>query len=143
MTQEDFAALPDLSEGLEHRLWRAVQKGRSLQEILELAKTRRYTHARLRRLLLAAYLGLPAGACREEPPYIRVLGMNATGAKVLSMAKGQTALPLSHSLARLERLGGRAKAFTALEARAANLYGLLCPAVPPCGTDYTNSIITL
>ena len=143
MTQEDFAALPDLSEGLEHRLWRAVQKGRSLQEILELAKTRRYTHARLRRLLLAAYLGLPAGACREEPPYIRVLGMNAAGAQVLSMAKGRAALPISHSLARLERLGGRAKAFTALEARAANLYGLLCPVVPPCGTDYTNSIITL
>ena len=75
--------------------------------------------------------------------HIRVLGLNATVAKVLSMAKGQTALPLSHSLARLERLGGRAEAFTALEARAADLYGLLCPAVPPCGMDYTNSIITL
>ena len=92
---------------------------------------------------MLSYRGLPAGACREEPPYIRVLGMNATGAKVLSMAKGQTVLPLSHSLARLERLGGRAKAFTAMEVRAADLYGLLCPAVPPCGTDYTNSIITL
>ncbi len=143
MSQEDFAALPDLSEGLEHRLWTAARRGRSLREVLELAKTRRYTHARLRRILLAAYLGIPAGACREAPPYIRVLGMNAAGAEVLSGAKGRAALPVSHSLARLERLGGRAAAFAALEARATDLYGLLCPEVPPCGTDYTNSIIVL
>ena len=143
MTLEEAEFLPDSGDGLAARLLFAARQTSNLEELYALTKTRAYAHARVRRLALYALLGLREQDRPAAPPYIRVLGMNATGAKVLSMAKGQTALPLSHSLARLERLGGRAEAFTALEARAADLYGLLCPAVPPCGMDYTNSIITL
>lgn len=143
MSPAELAALPDLSEGLEHRLLAAVRESRDLGELLERAKTRRYPHARLRRILLAAYLGIPADASRVPPPYIRVLGMNAAGKEVLSRAKGTASLPVSHSLARLERLGGTAAEFSRLESRSTDLYGLLTETGLPCGTDYTNGIILL
>lgn len=142
MGPRDFAALPDISEGLENRLMAAVREGRSLREVLERAKTRRYSHARLRRLLLAAYLGIPKDASHQPPPYLRVLGMTSAGAKILARAKEAAALPVSQSLARLERLGGRAAEFARLEARATDLYGLLCQPPLPCSTDYTNPVIT-
>lgn len=141
MEPRDFAALPDLSEGLERRLWAAAGRGTSLEEVLELTVTKRYPRARIRRLLAAACLGIPKDAGRQPPPYLRVLGMNQTGAKILAKAKKTAALPVSHSLARLERLGGRAGETARLEARAADLYTLLFQKPAPRGTDYTNGII--
>lgn len=143
MSPKEYAALPDLSEGLENRLAAAVKEARSLREVLERAKTKRYSHARLRRLLLAAYLGIPQTAAWQPPPYLRVLGMNATGRQILSRAKETASLPISHSLARLEHLGGTAGEFAKLEARAADLYQLLYLEPLSCGTDYTNGIIMI
>lgn len=143
MSLSGLSALPDLSEGLEHRLFTAIRGSRTLPELLDRAKTRRYPHARLRRILLAAYLDIPAGAAFSPPPYIRVLGMTAAGREVLSRAKRTAALPVSSSPARLERLGGAAGDFAALEARSTDLYGLLLPGGLPCGTEYTNGIIVM
>ena len=143
MSPRELAQLPDVSEGLEHRLFSAIRSSSSLSQILERVKTKRYTLARLRRILVAGYLGIPGELCHRRPPYLRVLGMNETGAQILRAAKGKATLPLSHSLAQLERLGGEAACFAALESRSTDLYSLLCASVPPCGTDYTESIIKI
>ncbi len=52
MGEEDFAALPDCGEGLSHRIYQAVRRGRTLEEIYDLAKTKRYAHSRIRRAVL-------------------------------------------------------------------------------------------
>lgn len=137
MSREEFARLPDLSEGLEHRLWGAVRQGKSLSELLALAGTKRYPTARLRRILLAAYLGIPAGADRRPLPYLRVLGMTPRGAEALAVCRrAGMALPVSHSLSHLKGLGGEAGALAELEARAGDLYGLLYPVPECCGGEY-------
>lgn len=142
MPREDFARLPDLSEGLEHRLWGAVRQGKSLSELLALAGTKRYPTARLRRILLAAYLGIPAGADRRPLPYLRVLGMTPRGAEALAVCRrAGMALPVSHSLSRLKGLGGEAGALAELEGRAGDLYGLLYPVPECCGGEYRLPLI--
>jgi len=141
MEEKDFARLPDVSEGLEHRLAAAVKTAATLPQLLERAGTKRYPQARLRRVLAAAYLGIPKEMAGAPPPYLRVLGMTPRGGSVLSRAKKTAALPLSHSLARLERAGGSAAAFARLESRAADLYGLLYRDPAPCGTDYRLPLI--
>ena len=142
MPREDFARLPDLSEGLEHRLWGAVRQGKSLSELLALAGTKRYPTARLRRILLAAYLGIPAGADRRPLPYLRVLGMTPRGAEALAVCRrAGMALPVSHSLSRLKGLGGEAGGLAELEGRAGDLYGLLYPAPECCGGEYRLPLI--
>lgn len=143
MTETDYAALPDVTEGLEHRLYRASRTAKTTEELLAEAKTKRYTHARLRRVLLAAMLELPAGLSAVEPPYLRVLGFTAKGAEILNRAKGRHTLPLSASLAELERTGETAARFAALETRAADLYHAFTPGLAPCGSEYTTPVIKI
>ena len=143
MTETDYAALPDVTEGLEHRLYRASRTAKTTEELLTKAKTKRYTHARLRRILLAAMLELPAGLSAVEPPYLRVLGFTAKGAEILNRAKGRHTLPLSASLAELEKAGETAARFAVLEARAADLYHAFTPGLAPCGSEYTTPVIKI
>ena len=70
--EADFAAVRGVSEGLEHRLAAAVREATSLDDLYTRLKTKRYPHARLRRLVLDAALGIPAEL--PAPPYIQVLG---------------------------------------------------------------------
>lgn len=141
LQESDFSALPDCSEGIENRFYHAVRKGRSIQEILELAKTKRYTMARLRRLLYSAFIGIEKGLCQAPPPYLRILGANAGGLEVLSQMKHTAKLPISHSLLQLQRQGTTAEAFALLEARAADLYQSCLTKPGPCGLDYTDGPI--
>ena len=128
---------------MENRLFSAARQACTLEEFLQLAKTKRYTLARLRRLTLAAFLDLRQEALPDLPPYLRVLGFNSRGRQLLSAARQKNDLPLSHSLAKLEALGGAAAATAALEARATDLYSLMLPTVQPCGEDYRAKVISL
>lgn len=137
MSEQEYAVLPDLSEGLEHRLYRESRTAPNAAALLDAVKTKRYSHARLRRILLAAFLGIPADLCRLSPPYLRVLGMNERGAEILAAAKGRAALPVSVSLAELARTGEDARRFVEVEARATDLYNTMTPILRPCDEEYT------
>ncbi len=137
LNEQELASLPDLSEGLEHRLSSAIRQARSLDELYAAVKSKRYPLARIRRLVLSAYLGLTRTDVETPPPYLRVLGFNRRGAEVLNRAKQTARLPLSSSLAKLKRMGGDCARFARLEARSTDLYVLTLPGVLPCGYDYT------
>ena len=143
MTAEELAALPDCGEGLSNRLYRAIRKGTSLEEILSLAKTKRYPLARLRRVLLWAYLGLTQADRPETPPYLRVLGMNETGRALLREVDGRGSLPVLTKPAQVRRLSAEAQHLFELEARATDLYGLCMPQVPPCGAEWLQGPVVL
>lgn len=143
MEEQDYLSLPDISEGLEHRLYRASRTAKTAGELLTAAKTKRYSHARLRRVLLSALLELPAGLSAAQPPYLRVLGFTARGAEILARAKATRTLPLSASLAELASTGDTAARFARLESRAADLYHTLTPALAPCGSEYTTAVIKI
>ena len=140
MTVEDFAALPDISEGLEYRLHKAARQATSLEEFYGLVKSKRYSHARVRRLAMAAFLGLTAGV-PTLPPYLRVLGMTSTGGAILKQAS--PTLPLALRPADFQRLGGDALDLFEQEARADDLYALALPKPQACGRDYTEKLIKL
>ena len=119
MTDSELAALPGASEGLENRLKKAAQTAGTVEELVRLATTRRYPSARIRRMALAALLGIPAGLEKGLPPYLRVLGLNERGAKLLHDAR--PALPVVTKPA-----DGRGPVFE-LEARACSIYALAFP----------------
>ena len=68
LTVEGFAQLPDISEGLENRLYQAARQAGSLEEFYALVKSKRYSHARVRRLAMSAFLGV-ARYMPCQPPY--------------------------------------------------------------------------
>lgn len=143
LSPEDLAALPDCGEGLSNRLYRAIEQGASVGEILALAKTRRYTHARLRRVLLWAYLGMTLDNRPASPPYLRVLGLNETGRELLREMRCRSTLPILTKPAHARRLPEPARELFELEARASDLYGLCLPQVPPCGAEWRQGPVVL
>ncbi len=86
MSDEDFAHLPDLSEGIENRLRRAASVAVTREALLQAAKTRRYPYARLSRLATYATLGITADLLAEYPlpPAAVLLGYRRDCAGLLS-----------------------------------------------------------
>ena len=91
------------------RLVRCGRAAGTVEEFLTLAKTRRYTHARLRRLVTWAFLGLTARDRPGHVPYLRVLGFNDRGRGLLAEMKEKAALPIltkpAHARASPRRAG--------------------------------------
>lgn len=141
MEEDGWAALPDGggAEGLPARLVRAARQACSLEEFYTLAKTRRYTHARLRRLAVGAFLGLTQEDRQLAVPYVRVLGLNERGQALLKRMKGSCALPILTKPAQARALDGPARRLFEAESRYTDLYGLCVPTPKPCGLEYTTS----
>jgi predicted nucleotidyltransferase len=131
----DFAALPDVSEGLENRIYKAVLNAVTLEELIFRVKTKRYTLSRIRRIITAAFLGLTKEDTQSPPPYIRVLGFNSWGAEILSAAKKSATLPIVTRHADILKLGAQAQRVYQLECLAADLYGLCLPQRLPCAIE--------
>ena len=127
MSEEDFAALDEGREGLYRRLYEASRTVASLEEILNTAKTKRYAHARLRRMVLWAWLGMSPVDFPEEIPYLRVLAANRTGRELLGRMRKTAGLPVVTKPQHVRRLSPEARALFELEARAADLYALAYP----------------
>ena len=71
----ELSGIADVSEGLENRIIEIAKHYNSISEILESLKTKRYTRARLRRILLSALLNITREMQSTPVPYIRVLGV--------------------------------------------------------------------
>ena len=139
-TPERIAAVPDISEGLENRIYSASRSASSLEELYSLTKTKRYSHARIRRVIAALLLGIDASDCEGIPPYIRVLGFNAIGREKLRAMRSTAKLPIVMRAADIKKLNDRAKHISAIEERAADLFSLALPSIMPCGAEYTDEI---
>ena len=127
MREEDFAPFDGGGEGLYHRFYDAVQRETTIDGILAAAKSKRYAYARLRRLLLAAYLGVTPKDTPQRVPYLRVLACNARGREVLKTMKTTAAAPILTKSAQVRRLDAGAQRLFALTARAEEQYVLAYP----------------
>ena len=127
MTREEFAALDEGNEGLGNRLFSLSRTAATLAELLDAAKTKRYAYARLRRMVLWAYLGLTPAEVPAEVPYLRVLAANDVGCALLARIKKTASVPVLTKPADVRKLSIEAQTLFALEARAADLYALAYP----------------
>ena len=124
MEVEDFAMLPDCGEGLSNKLRDAARQARTLDELYGLVKSKRYTLARIRRLVLWAFLGRKEADRPDRPPYLRVLGFTERGQRVLREMKSSAGLPVLVKPAHVKRLEDDARRVFDLEARSTGLYEL-------------------
>ncbi|MBR3972124.1 MAG: nucleotidyltransferase family protein, partial [Ruminococcus sp.] len=100
LTAQDLEAIPDVTEGLHNRISSASKDNNTIEEILSEIKTKRYTHSRLRRILICALLGIKKEHLKKDVPYIRVLGFSQKGAELLKKASSTTTLPLIINVAK-------------------------------------------
>lgn len=144
MSAESFEKTPDVSEGLHNRIYEAVCRHNSIDEILTEIKTKRYTLARLRRILTCALLGITKEHQIMQVPYIRVLGFSSCGELLLKKAKATASLPLVVNFAKdYQLLDANAKQIAELEIKATNLRTVFEKSPTECNQDFTNGIIKI
>ncbi len=101
---EELKKVPDVSEGLENRIKDAALVSNTLEELIDRIKTKRYTHSRIRRIILSAYFGLSRDMRCTEPQYINILAHNETGQKIIAEAKKLSALPIVRNTSQVNKL---------------------------------------
>ncbi|MCL2382759.1 MAG: nucleotidyltransferase [Oscillospiraceae bacterium] len=87
MSVEEIAEIADVTEGLENRIKEACNSCNTLEELMSLIKTKRYTQTRIQRVLLYSLLNITKKDIEESykvKPYLRVLGFNTAGKRLLS-----------------------------------------------------------
>ncbi|MDR0930123.1 MAG: nucleotidyltransferase family protein [Oscillospiraceae bacterium] len=118
-----IARAADIGEGLEHRIARAAQEATDRETLLALIKSKRYTRARLSRVLTQILLGLTRELAAQNlaPGYARLLGFRAEAAPLMRAIKGSAAIPLVTRVAPARAALGEA---LALDVRAGDLWAL-------------------
>ena len=139
-TLEELSLLPDLSEGLQNKLFSAIRKATSLNDLYEKIKVKRYTLARIRRLVLSAFIGADNEFFMKPLPYLRVLGFSKNGSRYLKKLKSSS-VPVITRTADINDLSATAKKVFETEAKASDLFGLTLKTPLECGTEYTAKII--
>lgn len=137
---EMLRQVPDVSEGIENRICAAAGTVSTLEELYDTVKTKRYSHAHIRRIVLSAYLALTKDL-PEAPPYIRVLGMTDTGAEIVKNTA--PLLPFVMRPADVKKLSAEAQRIFELESRADDLYALCTEIRRQAKLDYTEKLIRL
>lgn len=138
---DDLKKLPDISEGVENKIFSAIGVAESLSSLYNNVKVKRYTHARIRRLVISAFLGFDNEFFMKEPPYVRVLGFNSKGEEILRSAKKTSNIPIVTTFKEISALRDTSKKVFETEVRATDLFSLSLPKVRACGMEYTSKII--
>ena len=145
LREEDFCALPDASEGLGNRLYKAVRTEATVEGILSAVKTKRYPLSRLRRMVMSGALGLRRGMAEEPVPYGRLLSSTEKGRALLREIGEKSAVPIINKPASARELEDSAREIFTLTADARDLYvlGYEAAAERKAGSDWRTSPVTL
>ena len=139
---EDFCAHPDAGGGLGEKLFHAVRTAGCMEEILQEAAGKRFSLARIRRILLCAALGVQPAAREQLPQTARILAFNDKGREILRNAQGIRLLTKTGDSGKLDP-ESRKQVKTAADAH--DFYVLLYPHGAPwaCGEDWQKGPVIL
>ncbi len=137
LSRSRWAEIPDVTEGLEHRLWRAVREADSLSAFYDTVKTKRYPHARIRRIACCAALSITERERAAALGAFRVLALNRRGTEILGQIPKEQRQKIGVNFADLYRR--YPQAFEA-GIRAQECASLCMPKIAPCGIDFTKKV---
>lgn len=139
-SEAELSALPGVAEGLEKRILRCASGASTREELLDALKCKRYTRARLSRILACALLGLTNALAERhpEPEYARLMGMRRDARPLLSELKRRAKLPIVSDPVRLQ-----SDECFRLECRATDLRALQCddPSERRAGQELTRKFV--
>ncbi len=135
ITLEELREIPDVGQGLEHRILSSA-KLNNIEDIMQSIKSKRYTMARIRRIIYNILIGITKSDLEILPPYARILAMNERGRDILSKAKETSSIPVNTSLAKLANTSDEAKRFAQLEGKASDIYALSLEKIGKGQSDY-------
>ena len=139
MSPIELRNVPDVAQGLEHRIYEA-RTASTVAEMMNTIKTKRYTMSRIRRILMNCLLGITKDDTTTPPLYGRILAINERGTDILNIAKGKSRIPLATSLAKLSEINAVTRRCAELEALSTDIYGVAMDKVQPVELDYRTKV---
>ncbi len=137
---DDFISLPCMADGMQYRLYDAIQKSVSFEQACDIAKSKQMTHARIRRTLLHATLGMQKLQPMKKVPYIRVLALNRKGRELLKLMQTESSLPIIMRHADASKLDDYGLMVYNFNQSANDFYNLCLPQPRCAGTDKTKNV---
>ncbi len=139
---EDLTDIANMAEGLENRIAVAVKNSTSIEMIYDNAKTKRYTHSRVRRAVLSLAFGITNDDLNISVPYCRLLGFNKSCSDVLGKLASNSMLPFVVTQADLNKLNSKyANRIFELESLSTDVYSLALNKTDICSKEMTFSPI--
>lgn len=141
---DDLSSIDNMAEGLENRIKTAIKESTNLNEIYDNAKTKRFTHSRIRRAVLSTVLGITAEDLKITVPYCRLLGFNIDSAEIIGTLAKNCKMPFVASYSDILNLKSTdaEKIFT-LENKAGDFYSLIMQKTGECSKEMTFSPVKL
>ena len=125
-TSHELKGITDCSEGLENRIKVLARECRDLSTLIDRLETRRYTRARISRILTNNMLGVTrdlSEKCLRSNLYLKVLAVNENRKDMLSIKTERS--PLLTRKSDADRLSGTAKECFLKDVSANDVYSLI------------------
>lgn len=130
LTAADFLEIENVKQGLENKIIKALQNSVSLNELYDNIKSKRYTHSRIRQIIISAALGVKKTDLQTGASFIRVLAFNDKGRELIREIKKNSSLPVITNISELKDCR-EASRDSELSLLADKLYNLCLPNPEP------------
>ena len=132
LSADDIKNFPEVTEGLENAIKNASNSCNNLSELINMIKSKRYTHTRIQRILLYILLNITKKdmyLSRKNIPYARILGYSPQGKELISEIYKANPKTYKYMLNK--------------DILATNIYTLAYKNNSTANLDYTKKIVTL
>lgn len=120
--------IPYVSEGLEHRIRDATKTAKSLEELVDRIVSKRIPRTRVKRILANCIVSINHSQLEKlagSKPYLRILGFNQTGQRIIKAIKDQDKIILINNARKSQnQLSEKQKKMLAYDIRATDLHNL-------------------
>ncbi|AAK79707.1 putative nucleotidyltransferase [Clostridium acetobutylicum] len=138
-SKESLNKLPDVSEGIDNKIYNSLLKCSNMDSLMTLTKNKRYTYSRISRILTQYFIGFDCyntESLRNSPcPYARILGFNEKGKYALKEFKKTSSIPL------ITKVNNYNFDALSLDINATKAYSLINKSVNPLDDYYRKIII--
>ena len=125
MKTADFQKINGVSQGIENRIEESVKQASTLSYLYDSVKTKRFTHARIRQVILSAVLGVTRDDLYSGTNYIRVLAFNDKGQALLKTMRKTACVPIISNISEIsDSFSSAAKRDKELDVKAGKLFEL-------------------
>ncbi len=146
MSVQEIKNLPEVSEGLENLIKEKASKTNNVIELINEIKSKRYTQTRIQRIMLYSLLGITKSVMemsKNVNPYIRVLGFNKNGKRLLSEINPRAKVITSVKKFENENKNIKLRKMLEIDKNATDIYTLEYSKNSEANLDYTNGMIII
>ncbi|MBR5437462.1 MAG: nucleotidyltransferase family protein, partial [Clostridia bacterium] len=138
--KEDYSLYVTDNSGLSGRIYESVKTATDIDSLYDKAKSKNYTHSRVRREVMNLFLKVPKELSKEKVPYMRILAVSERGISLLGKAKENSSVPVVTRHAEAEKLSEKGKEVYALQCSSTDKFALFGKEIKECSLEQKNSM---